>query len=124
MSLQWYQPVEKGASDCFIHCVVPPDIFARNFQFAVHAENSGGMNSACAREVALRVAQCFGKRQQHFNINPNISRSYRSEILPDRVDAFFAAQTTTTGDRSESFRRIQFQFYAGCKLHIDSVVAA
>ena len=71
--LQWQQPVEKRASDCLIDCVVAPDILARNFQFAVHAENSGGMNSACAREIALRVAQCPGERQQRFNINPDIS---------------------------------------------------
>jgi hypothetical protein len=87
---------------------VAPDILARNFQFAVHAENSGGMNAACAREIALRVAQCLWKRQQRFNINPDISRSYRRKILPDRVDACFTAQTTTAGDRSEAFRRLQF----------------
>ena len=108
MPLQWQQLVEKSASDCLIHCVVAADILARNFQFAIHAENSGGMNSACAREIALRVAQFLGKRQQRFNINPDISRSYRREILPDRVNACFAAQTTTAGDRSETLRRIQF----------------
>ena len=85
-----------------------PDILARNFQFAIHTENSGGMNAACAREIALRVAQRLRNRQQRFNINPDISRWYRREILPDRVNACFAAQTTTTGDRSETFRRIQF----------------
>ena len=108
MPLQWQQPVEKSASDCLIHCVVAPDILARNLQFAVHAENSGGMNAACAREIALRLAQCLGKRQQRFNINPDISGTYGREILPDRVNACFTAQTTTAGDRSEAFRLIQF----------------
>src|SRR6266511_2217631 len=108
MSLQWQQLVEKSAPDCLIHCGVAPDILARNFPFAIHAEKSGGMNSACARKIALCIAQCLGKRQQRFNINPDISRSYCREILPERVDVCFAAQTTTAGDRSETFRRIQF----------------
>src|ERR1700745_1100953 len=124
MPLKWEQLVEKSAPDCLIHCVVPADILARNFQFAVHAENSGGMNTACAREIALRVAQCPWKRQYRFNINPDISRSYRRKILPDRLDGCLAAQTTTAGDRSETLRRMQFQFRAVCKLHNDSVVAA
>ena len=85
-----------------------PDILARNFQFAVHAENSGSMNAACPRKIALRFAQSLGKRQQRFNINSDISRPYGGEILPNRVNACFATQTTTTGDRSETFRRIQF----------------
>src|SRR5690349_6479023 len=106
MSLQRQQLVEKSAPDRLIYCVVAPDILARNFQFAIHAENSGGMNSARACEVALRIAQFFGKRKQRFNINPDISGWYRREVLPDRVNACFAAQTTTTGDRSETFRRI------------------
>src|SRR6266436_4916088 len=108
MPLQWQQLVEKSASDCLIHCVVAPDILARNFQFAVDAENSGGMNAACPREIALSVAQYLGKRQQRFNIDPDISRTYGRKILPDRVNAGFAAQTTTAGDRSETLRRIQF----------------
>src|SRR4030095_10668489 len=108
MPLQWYQLVEKSAPDCLIHCVVAPDILSRNFQFAVHAENSGGMNAACAREIVLRIAQCPWKRQYRFNINPDISRSYRRKILPDCVNACFAAQTTTAGDRSETLRRIKF----------------
>src|SRR4029077_5308368 len=98
MPLQWQQLVKKSAPDCLIHCVVAADILAGNFQFAVHAENSGGMNSACAREITLRVAQRLKKRQQRFNINPDISRWYCREILPDGVNACFAAQTTTTGD--------------------------
>src|SRR3954447_2123891 len=121
MLLQWQQLIEKRASDCFIDRVMAPDILAPNFQFAVNCENSSGMNAACAREVALRLAQCLGKRQQRFHINPDVSRSYRSEVLPDRIDVCLAAKTTTTGDRSEAFRRTQFQFDAGCQLHIDSV---
>jgi hypothetical protein len=66
------------------------------------------MNSACAREITLRVAQYLRERQEGFNINPDISRPYGREILPDRANACFAAQTTTAGDRSEAFRRIQF----------------
>src|SRR5215831_17501010 len=108
MPLQRYQLVEKSAPKCLIHCVVAADILARNFQLAVDAENSGGMNTASAREIALGVAQCLGKREQRFNINPNTSRSYRREILPNRVNACFAAQTTTTGDRPKTFRRIRF----------------
>src|SRR6266550_5794970 len=105
MPLQWQQLVEKSAPDRLIHGVVAPDILTRNFQFAVHAENSGGMNAACAREIALSVAQCPGQRQQRFNINPDISRWYHRKILPDRVNACFTAQTTTTGDGSETLRR-------------------
>src|SRR5437667_11487427 len=105
MPLQWQKIVEKSAADCFVNRVVAPDILTRNFQFAVHAENSGGMNATCAREIALRVAQCPGKRQQRFNIHPDISRSYRREILPDRVYARFAVQPTTAGDRYVTIRR-------------------
>src|SRR3982751_4162719 len=97
-----------------------PDILASNFQFAVNSENSSGMNAACPREIALRLAQCLGKRQQRFHIDADVSRSYRSEVLPDRIDVCLAAKPTTTGDRSETFRRIQFQFDAGCELYIDS----
>src|SRR5262245_66116690 len=108
MPLQWQQLVEKSAPYRLIHCVVPADILARNFQFATHVEDSGGMNSSCACEIALRVAQGLGKRQQRFNINSDIIRSYRRKILPDRVDGCFAAQTTTARDCPETFRRIQF----------------
>src|SRR6478752_10859968 len=107
MPLQRQQLLEKSASDRLIYCVVASDILARNHQFAVHAENSGGMNAACAREIALRVAQRLWKRQQRLNINPHISRSHRGKILPDRINACFAAQTTTARDRSETFRRMQ-----------------
>src|SRR4051812_34693997 len=103
MSLKWQQVVEKRASDYLIHSVVSADIFARNLQFAIHSENSGGMNAACAREIALCVAQCLRKRQQRVNIDPDMSRRYRRKILPDRVDVCFAAQATTAGDRSETF---------------------
>src|SRR4051812_20548094 len=108
MSLQWQQLLEKRASDYLIHCVVSADIFARSLQFPIHTENSGGVNAACASEIALRVAQRLRKRQQRFNINPDMSRKYRRKILPDLVDVCFAAQATTAGDRSETFRRIQF----------------
>src|SRR5262245_1297598 len=108
MSLQWQQLIEESAPYRLIHCVVPADILARNFQLAIHVENSGGMNAAGARKIALRLAQCLGKRQQRFNINSNIIRSYRRKILPDRVNACFAAQTTTARDCSETFRRTQF----------------
>src|SRR5262249_46815513 len=108
MSLQWQQLVETSAPYRLIHCVVPADILARNLQLAIHAENSGRMDAASAREIALRLAQCLGKRQQRFNTNSDIIRSHRREILPDRVNAGFAAQTTTARDRSETFRRIQF----------------
>src|SRR6185503_3154821 len=104
MPLQWQQLVEESAPYRLIHCVVPADILARNFQFAAHVENSGGMNSSCACEIALRVAQCLGKRQQRFNLYSYIIQSHRREILPDRVDVCFAAQTTTARDCPETFR--------------------
>src|SRR5262249_698015 len=108
MLLQWQQLVEERAPYRLIHSVVPADILARNFQLAIHAENSGGMNAASACDIALCREQCLGKRKQHFNINPDIIRSYRRKILPDRVNSCFAAQTTTARDCSETFRRIQF----------------
>jgi hypothetical protein len=66
------------------------------------------MNAPCPREIALRIAQRPGQRQQRFNINPDISRWYRRKTLPNRVNACFTAQTTTTGDRSETLRLILF----------------
>src|SRR5215510_8545802 len=107
MPSQRQQLVEERAPYCFIHGVVPADILARNFQFAVHVENSSGMNSSGAREIALRLAQSLRKRQQRFNIDSDIIRSYRREILPDCVNACLAAQATTARDCSETFRRIQ-----------------
>src|SRR5712692_9963058 len=106
MLVQRQTTVEKCAADRLVHRVVAPDVFARNFQFAVHAENSSGMNSAGAREIALRVSQFFWKRKKGFNINADFFRGNRREILSDGVDACLSAKTATAGNCSEAPRGV------------------
>src|ERR1043166_4873331 len=124
MLLQWQKIVEKSAADCFVNRVVAPDILARNFQFALHVENSGGMKSAGPHEITLRVAQFFRQGKQRLNIDPDFCGRYRRKILPDRVKACLAAQTTTAGNCSKTLRRAEFHFYAVCKIDDDSVIAS
>src|SRR6266481_6906 len=124
MAVQRHEPIEKRASNCFVHRVVASDILTGNFQFAVHVENSGSMNSARVREITLRVAQFFRKRKQRFDIDPESCRSYGGEILPDRLNTRLAAKTATAGNCPETLRCVQFCFYAVRKLDDDSVVRA
>src|SRR5436853_6140070 len=115
MSIQRKRPVEERSANRLVPGVVAPDVFARNFQFAVHAENSSGMNSTGAREIALRVSQFFWKRKKDFNINADFFRGNRREILSDGVDACLSAKTATAGNCSEAPRVVQFKFHAVIK---------
>src|SRR5438874_10721745 len=98
MAVQRHEPIEKRAPNCFVHRVVASDILTGNFQFAVHVENSGSMNSTRVGAITLRVAQFFRKRKQRFDIDPESCRSYGGEIVPDRINASFAANTATGGN--------------------------
>src|SRR5713226_9067947 len=102
MCIQWQTTVEKCAADCFVHGVVPPDVFPRNFQSTIHLENSGGVNSAGAREIALSGSQFFWKRKHGFNIDPEFFRCYRREILADGVDACLSAKSAAAGNCPEA----------------------
>src|ERR1041385_6304238 len=104
MAVQRHEPIEKRASNCFVHRVVASDILTGNLQFAVHVENSGSMNSARVREIALRFVQFFRKRKQCFDIDPDLCGAYRGEILTDRFNSSFAAQSATAGNCSETSR--------------------
>src|SRR2546423_5506584 len=123
MSIQRKRSVEERSANRLVHGVVAPDVFTRNFQFAVHAENSSGMNSTGAREIALRVSQFFWKRKKGFNINADFFRGNRREILSDGVDACLSAKTATAGNCPEAPGGIQFQFHAVLKIDNYSVIA-
>src|SRR5438874_7411857 len=102
MAVQRHEPIEKRAPNCFVHRVVASDILTGNFQFAVHVENSGSMNSTRVGEINLRIAQFFRKRKQRFDIDPESCRSYGGVILPDLLNACLAAKTATAGIFPES----------------------
>ena len=58
MSIQGKKTIEKRAADGFIDGVVAADVFTDNFQFTIgDIENSGGVNSASARKIALLFPQ-------------------------------------------------------------------
>ena len=102
-----------------------PERVANRIGFSVGTDyyNTGKMGNNWGTGIPVPVTEQLMQRgQQRFNINPDISRLYPRKILPDRVDACFAAETTTTGDGSEAFRRVQFQFHTASKLHNDSVL--
>src|SRR5215467_11513516 len=124
MALQRHEPIEKRAPNCFVHRIVASDILTGNFQFAVHVENSGSMNSAGVGEITLGVAQFFRKRKQRFDVDPESCRPYGWEILLDRLNACLAAKTATAGNCPETLPYVQFCFYAIRKLDDDSVVRA
>src|SRR5436305_10695310 len=95
MAVQRHEPIEKRAPNCFVHRVVASDILTGNFQFAVHVENSGSMNSTRVGEITLRIAQFFRKRKQRFDIDPESCRPYGGVILPYPLNACLAATTPT-----------------------------
>src|SRR5215472_10297810 len=103
--------IEKSAPNHFVDRVVASDVLTGNFQFTLGIKNSGSMNSACVREIALCIAQFFRKRKQHFHIDAEICPSYRWEILPASLNTCLAAKTATAGNCLESLRRIQFRFH-------------
>src|SRR5262245_9416928 len=102
MAIEGQRPIEKRAPDCLIDCIMAADVFANNFQFAVYIENSRGVNSAGARKIPLRLPQFFRQWKQRLDLDPNIRWFDRRKILPDRIDACFAANPATAGNRAEA----------------------
>ena len=103
--------VEERSANHLVHGVVASDVFARNFQFAVRVENSGGMNSAGAREIALRVVAIFPEAKAEFRYRSGLlSTRYRRKILPDRVNACLSAKTATAGNCPERCAEFSFNF--------------
>jgi hypothetical protein len=122
--IQWKPPVEKRAANHFIDGVVTTDVFMDNFGFARQIENSGSMNPPGPRELALEFSQERRQRQQNFSVDPDIfARRDRREILPDRRDAFLAANAATARDRSESLGRAEFCFHAFGQLNHNNIFA-
>ena len=100
------------------------DVFADNFRFAAQIENSGGVNSTSAGEVALVFLQKRRERKQSLDFDPNTSRRIdRWKILSNRGDALFAADSATARNRSVSFRGTQFHLHVFCELDRDDVFA-
>src|SRR5215471_13913494 len=124
MSIQGHLGIEKCMANDLVRGVMASDVFANRVAFSTHIEDPGSMNSACVREITLRITQFFRERKQRFDIDPEICRCYRWKILPDRLDACFAAKTATAGNCSESFLRIQLNIRIVLYSDVHSVIDA
>src|SRR5439155_24100893 len=58
-----------------------------------------------------------------FDVDPDFCRSNGRKILPDRVDAFFAANPATARDGPEPRHRARLQFHSRAGLDDNNVVA-
>ena len=70
MSIQRKLSVEERAADYFVDRVVPPNVLPNKLRFSISSENSGGVNSASAREFGLTRAQLRWERKECFNVDP------------------------------------------------------
>ena len=83
-------------TDQLVECVVTPDIFAQEFQFAVRIKKRAGMQPAGALKGFLGRDQLLRERVQQFSGNRR-RRADRRKLLLHRVDGCFPANATTGG---------------------------
>ena len=55
-------------ADNFVHCIVTPNVFAKDNQFAVLVEERGCVKAASPSEDSLTCMKFFGKRAENFRI--------------------------------------------------------
>ena len=83
--------IQQRGTDQLVHRVVPPDIFAQGFQFALKIEDGGGVQTSRAVENTLCPAQPIRQRMNHSRVKlMTIVREYGTLIRLKIVEGGFS----------------------------------